>query len=35
MADMLGRAAFKLSDPVPFFIEVKADNPFLHVVTNA
>ncbi|WP_262031632.1 hypothetical protein [Microvirga sp. Mcv34] len=28
---MLVVAAFKFSDPVLFFVEVKADNPFLHV----
>jgi hypothetical protein len=34
MADMLVVATFKLSDPVLFFVKVKADNPFLHVPTN-
>jgi len=31
MADMLIVATFKFSDPVLFFVKVKADNPFLHV----
>jgi hypothetical protein len=28
---MLVVATFKFSNPVPFFVKVKADNPFLHV----
>jgi hypothetical protein len=31
MADMLVVATFKFSNPVLFFVKVKADNPFLHV----
>jgi hypothetical protein len=31
MADMLVVATFKVSNPVLFFVKVKADNPFLHV----
>jgi hypothetical protein len=31
MADMLVVATFKFSNPVPFFVKVKADNPLLHV----
>src|SRR3712207_3908965 len=34
MADMLVVAAFKFSHPVLFFVEAKADNPFLHASTN-
>ena len=34
MADMLVVAAFKLSNPVLFFIDVIADNPFFHVITK-
>ena len=31
MADMLVVATFKFSNPVLFFVKVKADDPFLHV----
>jgi hypothetical protein len=31
MADMLVVATFKFSNPVLFFVKVKADNPLLHV----
>jgi hypothetical protein len=34
MADMLVVATFKFSNPVLFFVKVKADNPFLHVPTK-
>ena len=34
MADMLVVATFKFSNPVLFFVKVKADNPFLYVQQN-
>ena len=34
MADMLVVATFKFSNPVLFFVKVKPDNPFLHVLAN-